>query len=149
MNTRLSRPIVRPLLLLLAASATLALAGCYTYPPGYRVATMQRLSPEQAAAIQSNSQLSQADRDRLTRDNAQVAQQDANASYGPATTYAYPAAPAYSYDPYYYGYPYYDGFYPFYPALGLSFRFGGGFRGGFHGGGFHGGGFHGGFHGHR
>jgi hypothetical protein len=145
MQNRHNRPL-RTGLLLATAAATLALAGCYTYPAGYyrpAPAPVQRLTPEQAAAIQTNSQLSQADRDRLTRDNALVAQQDANAAYAPA--YAPTYAPGYSYpaptyyDPYYYGYPYYGGFYPFYPSIGLSF----GFRGGFRGGGFHGGGFHG------
>ena len=124
-----------------AVAMTAALSGCYTYPVYQPVA---RLTPEQTAAIASNQSLSQADRDRLTRDNAQVAQQDRTAQ---AYTYSYPVAPVYPtpyyYDsPYYYGYPaYYGGLYPFYPGVSLSF----GFRGGYWG---HGG-YRGGFHGHR
>jgi hypothetical protein len=129
---------------LAAVAMTAALSGCYTYPV-YQPAPVARLTPEQSAAIAGNQTLSQADRDRLTRDNAQVAQQDQSAQ---AYSYAYPVAPVYSApyysSPYYYGSPYYDGYpyyygglYPFYPGVSLSF----GFRGGYWG--------HGGFHGHR
>ena len=136
--------LVRTRHLATAALAATLLAGCYTYPPTYRPVAVQRLTPEQRAAIAGNTQLSQADRDRLTQDNTQYAPQDQGGTYAtPAPAYSY--APYYT-DPYWYGYPYYyGGFYPFYPAIGLSFGFGGRF----HGGGFHGGGFHGGFHGHR
>jgi hypothetical protein len=138
-------PLVRACLLAVAASTTLGLAGCYTYPPGYyRPATVQRLTPEQVAAIQGNAQLTQADRDRLSQANAQVAQQEAAPTYAPAYGPAYAPAPAYYDDPYYYGYPYAWGAYPFYPAIGLSFGFRGGCCGYFHGGGFRGG-----FHGRR
>ena len=68
----------------------------------------------------------------------------------PSTVYVVPSSPtavAYDYYPYYPYYPYYAGSYWYpYPAVSFSFGFGG--HGGFHGGGFHGGGFHGGgFHG--
>jgi hypothetical protein len=58
----------------------------------------------------------------------------------PSPVYAYPA-PSYGY---YDSWPYYSG----YPALSLSFGFGGGYYGGYHGGGYYGGGYHGGgYHG--
>ena len=125
--------------ILAAATMAAALSGCYTYPV-YQRAPVARLTPEQSAAIASNPQLSQADRDRLTRDNAQVAQDDRNAQ---AYAYAAPVAPSYyvapyAYDPYFYGYgyPYYFG--GFYPGVSLSFGFRGHYGGGFHGGGFRG-----------
>jgi hypothetical protein len=124
----------------MAAVAATLLAGCYTYPT-YRPVAVARLTPEQRAAIAGNTQLSQADRDRLVQDNTQVVTQDQGGPvYGtPTPAYTY-AAPYYA-DPYYYGYPYYyGGLYPFYPSIGLSFGFGGRF---------HGGGFRGGFRGHR
>ena len=133
---------------LAAAAIATALAGCYTYPV-YQPVAVQRLTPAQSAALNDQQQMSQADRDRFARDNAQVAREDQAAQ---TYTYAAPAAPVYYppaayYDgyanyPYYYGgYPYYYGAYPFYPAIGLSFGFGG--RWGGHGGFHHGGGFHG------
>jgi hypothetical protein len=146
--------LVRTRHLVTAALAATLLAGCYTYPPTYRTVAVQRLSPEQKAAIAGNTQLSQADRDRLLQDNSTTTQVvDGAGAYGtPAPVYSYPA-PAYYSDPTWYGYPgypyYYGGFAPFYPSIGLSFGFGGRY-GGYRGGGFHGGGFHGGgFHGHR
>jgi hypothetical protein len=126
--------------LLAAATIAATLTGCYTYPV-YRPVPVARLTPEQSAAIASNQSLSQADRDRLTRDNAQVAQQDSSSPY----TYAAPVAPAYyappAYyaDPYYYGYPYYGAYYGgFYPGLSLSLGFRGYYGGGWRGGGWHG-----------
>jgi hypothetical protein len=67
-----------------------------------------------------------------------------------SSVYVVPDTQTYQYDSYYYSpyyYPYY-GYYGWpYPAVSLSFGFGGGYRGGYyHGGGFHGGGFHGGWH---
>ena len=143
--------LVRTRHLVTAALAATLLAGCYTYPPTYRTVAVQRLTPEQKAAIAGNTQLSQSDRDRLLQDNSTTTQVVQDGTYAaPAPGYAYPA-PGYYSDPSWYGYPaypyYYGGFYPFYPSIGLSFGFGGRFHGGgFHGGGFHGGG---GFRGHR
>jgi len=134
--------------MLAGAAIATSLAGCYTYPV-YQPAPIARLTPAQIQSLANNPQFSQADRDRLARDNAEVAQQDQNQS---AYAYAAPVAPAYypapySYDPYYYGYPYYyGGLFPFAPALSLSFGFRG-FYGGHFGG--HYGGFRGGFHGRR
>ncbi len=132
--------------ILAAATMAVVLSGCYTYPVYQRV-PVARLTPEQSAAIATNPQLSQADRDRLTRDDAQVALDDrAERAYGYAP-YAYaPVAPTYyvapyAYNPYFYGYgyPYYYG--GFYPGVSLSLGFRGyygGHHGGFHGGGFRG-----------
>jgi hypothetical protein len=62
-----------------------------------------------------------------------------------STVYVMPDTQTYYYNAYY-AQPYYYSYYPYYgwsyPAVSLSFGFGGGFHG-FHGGGFHGGGFHG------
>jgi hypothetical protein len=121
-----------------AIAMTAGLAGCYTYPV-YAPAPIARLSPQQSAALANGQPLSQADRDRLAKDNAQIAQQDQASQ---AYSYAYPVAPVYATpyyaSPYYYGYPYYYGGYsPFYPGLSLSVGFGGhyghGWGGGFHG----------------
>ena len=73
-----------------------------------------------------------------------------------STVYVIPDTQTYNYDAYYYQpyyYPYYGGWY--YPAVSLSFGFGGGYRGGYYRGGwgggsrggYHvGGGYHGGWH---
>jgi uncharacterized membrane protein YgcG len=65
----------------------------------------------------------------------------------PSTVYVIPDTQAYYYS-YPYSYPYYGGYYGW-PAVSLSFGWGGYYGGGWHGGGWHGGGgFHGGgFHG--
>ena len=63
-----------------------------------------------------------------------------------SSVYVIPDTQTYYYDTYYqpYYYPYYGYCYP-YPAVSLSFGFGGRWGGGYyHGGGFHGGGWHGG-----
>ena len=133
-----------------AAACAATLTGCYTYPV-YQPMPVARLTPQQSAALaQQQPPMSQADRDRLAADNAQVARDDRASSYAQATTvpYAYvaPAAPLYYDYPYYgYGYPgygYYGGFYPGISlGIGIGGYYGRGFRGGY--GGYHGGG---GFH---
>jgi hypothetical protein len=134
-----------------AAACAASLTGCYTYPV-YQPMPVARLTPQQSAALaqqqQSQQPTSQADRDRMAADNAQVARDDQANSYAQATVapYAYvaPAAPVY-YDYPYYGYPYpYYGYYGgYYPGVTLGFSFGGfygrGYRGGY-------GGYRGGFH---
>jgi len=140
---------MRLLTTLAGAAIAVSLAGCYTYPV-YQPAPIARMTPEQSQALAYNQQMSQQDRDRVARDNAVVAQQDANpyaySAPAPVAPSYYAPAPYYydAYPYYYYGYPYY-GYGGFYPGLALSFGFRGGFRGGRFGG-FHGGG---GFHGHR
>jgi hypothetical protein len=125
-----------------AAAIAATLTGCYTYPV-YQPMPVARLTPAQSAALAQQQQpLTQADRDRLARDNAQVASADQASTYAQAATspygYVYPVAPTYYDYPYYAApYPYYyGGFYPFYPGVSLSFGFHG-FYGGHYGGGFH------------
>jgi hypothetical protein len=64
-----------------------------------------------------------------------------------SSVYVVPDTQTYYYDSYYQPYYYPNYYYPYYgwgyPAVSLSFGFGGRWGGGFHGGGFHGGGFHG------
>ena len=96
-----------------AAAIAATLTGCYTYPV-YQPMPIARLTPAQSAALAQQQQpLTQADRDRLARDNAQVATDDRANSYAQATSpyaYAYPAAPVYDAYPYYATpYPYYYG----------------------------------------
>jgi len=131
------------------ALGALALGGCVAYPV-YQPAPVARLTPAQSAALAAQP-INQADRDRIAQDNAQVQREDQADidAQRQAYTYAYPATPYYYGTPYYAPYPYYGyygGFYPWAPALSLSFGYSrgwGGYRGGWHGGGWHGG------HGHR
>jgi len=124
-----------------AAAIAATLTGCYTYPV-YQPMPIARLTPAQSAALaQQQPPATQADRDRLAHDNAQVAS-DAQANpYAQADAspyaYAYPVAPTYYDYPYYAGpYPYYyGGIYPFYPGVALSFGFHG-YYGGHYGGGY-------------
>lgn len=150
---------IRPLGLLIAAS-TVALTGCVTYP-AYQPAPIARLSPTSNTTVISPP-LDPAERDRLAKLNAQVAQEDQadleaqRQAAIAAQTYRY-AAPVVV-DPWYgYGYPYYGGYYsPWSPGISLSFGYSrgwGGYRGyrggwgGYRGG--WGGGYRGGFHGRR
>ncbi|HEX3857217.1 MAG TPA: hypothetical protein VHY30_07975 [Verrucomicrobiae bacterium] len=82
-------------------------------------------------------------------DNSSVAQ--TSTTYAPPPTYVQSAPPStvyvipntQAYYNNYYAQPYYYPYYGWsYPAVSLSFGFGGRWGGGFHGGGFHGGGWH-------
>lgn len=130
---------------LIFAAGALALSGCVAYP-AYQPAPIARLPADGTTVAPP---LTQAERDRLAQQNAQVQREDQADidAQRRAYTYAYPATP------YYYAYPaygwgYYDGFYPWgWPGLSLSFGYsrywGGhrGYRGGWRGGGgWHGGG---------
>ncbi len=147
---------------ILAASAAVALGGCYTYPV-YQPMPIARLTPEQSAAL-ANRPLTQADKDRYAQAEQSVQRDDRAADFSaqqaavPFTYgYGFPAGPSfYDYGYGYGGYPYYGGFYPYYGGLSLSFGYRGGwggygYRGGYGGyrggyGGYRGGG---GFHGRR
>ena len=98
-----------------------------------------RLTPAQSAALAAQP-VDPAERERLSRLNADLARQDqadidAQAAYAAQPYYVYPTVPYYAYGyGYGYGYPYY---YPWVPGVSLSLGFSRGWGGhrGWHGGG--------------
>lgn len=120
------------------AFGALALGGCVAYPV-YQPAPVARLTPAQSDALASRP-IDPAESARIAQDNAQVQREDQADidAQRQAYTYAYPATPYYYGTPYYAApYGYYGGFYPWAPALSLSFGYSrgwGGYRGGYRGG---------------